>query len=292
MLAFKPHKGALFQLAFSPDGAAVASCGKRPVLCVTDAITGATRWSHGPAGPRAIGLGVAYSPDGSKISSADWDAAYILDAETGGLLLAVPGRGYAVAFTPDSKAVVAMERRPGVSVFRTNLRSAVAKSMPGVGSFDHCNRFCFSPDGELFAVHGDYDVSISDAKTGRRRGYQHLTNAPNGVGALAFHPDGRLLVYSDGPKLAAYDWAADACVAERRRSSKHIQEAAFTPDGRHLITVSNDETAVVWETATWTEVRSFAWDIGKLKSVSVSPDGMRAACGSDRGRVVIWDLDL
>jgi WD40 repeat protein len=292
MLAFKPHRGAIFQLAFSPDGATVASAGKAPMLCVSNAATGLALWTLEGKHAAAIGLGVAFSPDGRRVATVDWNIVYVFDAATGEEIGNYPGRGYAVAFTPDGKAVVALARRPGVSVFRHNLRSGVAVAVPGVASYDHCNRFRFSPDGKSFAVHGDSHVAITYASSGRRRGYQFLFNAPSGVGALAFSPDGRLLVYSDGPKLFAYDWAADAVVAERKRSAKHIQEAAFTPDGKHLITVSNDETAVVWETNGLTELRSFAWEIGKLKSVAVSPDGTRAACGSDRGRVVVWDLDV
>jgi hypothetical protein len=50
--------------------------------------------------------------------------------------------------------------------------------------------------------------------------------------------------------------------------------------------------AVLWETTGWTEVREFGWDIGPLKSVAIAPDGSRAVCASDRGRVVVWDLDV
>lgn len=291
MLAFKPHKGALFQLAFSPDGASIASSGKSPILCVTDAATGKPRWAFDQKRVSAIGLGMAYSPRGTFVATADWDTVFVFDA-TGDPRGEYPGRGYAVAFTPDGEAVVASARRPGAYVHRTALATGTATNFRGGDMFDHCNRFAFSPDGKLFAVHGDTEVSVADATTAAIRNYFPLSNAPSGVGALVFSPCGRFLAYSDGPKLFLYDWAEKGVVGPRQRSGKHIQEAAFTPDGRHLITVSNDETAVVWETAALAEVRSFAWDIGKLKSVSVSADGTRAACGSDRGRVVVWDLDL
>ena len=38
--------------------------------------------------------------------------------------------------------------------------------------------------------------------------------------------------------------------------------------------------------------RAFDWDIGRLLNIAISPDGLRAAAGSDKGRIVIWDLDV
>ena len=39
------------------------------------------------------------------------------------------------------------------------------------------------------------------------------------------------------------------------------------------------------------EVVDVEWKIGKLRCVAVAPDGLRMAAGSDRGKVVIWDVD-
>jgi hypothetical protein len=38
--------------------------------------------------------------------------------------------------------------------------------------------------------------------------------------------------------------------------------------------------------------RAFNFDIGRLRSVAFSPDGMLAAVGGDRGKIVLWDVDL
>ena len=64
-----------------------------------------------------------------------------------------------------------------------------------------------------------------------------------------------------------------------------------TPDGKRLIAVNNDAVVRVYDTATWAEATGYEWQIGQLTAVAVAPDGLRAACGSDRGRVVVWDLE-
>jgi WD40 repeat protein len=66
---------------------------------------------------------------------------------------------------------------------------------------------------------------------------------------------------------------------------------AFTADGRYLATVSNDETVRVWGARGWREQTTFTWRIGRLLTLALAADGLRAAAGSDAGKVVVWDLD-
>jgi WD40 repeat protein len=73
---------------------------------------------------------------------------------------------------------------------------------------------------------------------------------------------------------------------------KHFQAIAFTPDGRFLAAVRNDATARFWDARTWQPARAFEWGIGPLVSLAIAPDGMRAAAGSKKGKIVVWDVDL
>ena len=34
------------------------------------------------------------------------------------------------------------------------------------------------------------------------------------------------------------------------------------------------------------------WEIGPMCSIAFAPDGMRAAAGSGKGKIVVWDIDL
>jgi hypothetical protein len=36
----------------------------------------------------------------------------------------------------------------------------------------------------------------------------------------------------------------------------------------------------------------FTWEVGKLRAVAFSKDGMLAAAGGGGKKVVVWDLDL
>jgi WD40 repeat protein len=236
-------------------------------------------------------LGLAYSLDGTRLAVVSWSQVAIIVAASGITQHMYPGRGYAITMTPDGSGCITGNVSPGNDVIRRHIVTGESESIGNLNAIWLFNRLRYSPDGKFLAGLGEQDMLVIDARTG-----QFVTRGPGakaaGVGALVFHPIESLLVYSAGAKLIVYDLNTQGPIAERTRSKKYIQDAAFTPDGKHLITVSNDTMAVLWETATWSEVREFAWEIGPLKSVAIAPDGNRAACASDRGRVVVWDLDV
>jgi WD40 repeat protein len=111
---------------------------------------------------------------------------------------------------------------------------------------------------------------------------------------LAFAPDGSALVGAHEMTLLVWpvpDLGAGPLVV-RNDSRKHFTAAAYHPAGGHLLVASNDATVHVFDTAGWGRATRYAWQLGRLRSVAVSPDGALAAAGGDRGEVVVWDLDL
>jgi WD40 repeat protein len=115
---------------------------------------------------------------------------------------------------------------------------------------------------------------------------------------LAVAPDGSLFVAQAmrvlyiwrGIKQGAKNVQADRQV--RNDGRKHFTAIAFHPSGKYLAATSNDTTVKLYDTITWQVARSFAWDVGRLRSVAFSPDGALAAVGGDKGKVVVWDVDL
>lgn len=104
----------------------------------------------------------------------------------------------------------------------------------------------------------------------------------------------------DGAHLLAF-WAASAAcwtIAEPEKapckavnpSRKHFVSMAVHPSGP-LLTVDNDRLVRVWDVPALTTDRTIAWNVGKLYAVAVSPDGTRAAVGSNTGKVLVWDWD-
>jgi WD40 repeat protein len=160
----------------------------------------------------------------------------------------------------------------------------------------------YFPDGKRFAaseetprpnaVANGADLIVGDAATGTVR-IRVPADEMDVVGDLLVHPDGTKVVAVVRPKLVVWDAATGKRVAEPANSdgNRHLTGAAFHPSGRRLLTSCNDAAVRVWDTATWRPAETFTWDVGKVKSVAYSPDGLLAAAGGDRGKIVVWDAD-
>jgi WD40 repeat protein len=114
---------------------------------------------------------------------------------------------------------------------------------------------------------------------------------------LLASPDATKLVARCGTELRVWDttdWARPPVTVKGvQKSSMDEPAACFHPSGQYLLLANGGPSVLVFETATWKQVRKWKWDAGGvLRVVAVSPDGSLAAAGGTRGTVVVWDLDL
>jgi WD40 repeat protein len=295
MLVLKGHRydKPVRSLAFSPDGRRLASSARDYKTFLWDLATG----KH-----QVIDAGqsytVAFSPDGRTLATGRSSGLSLWDAETGrSRTRELPydrGHGWHLAFSPDGKLLA------GASGTVRLWDAASLRELALHQSTTHAsNCLAFSPDGATLATGhhlridgpGGRFVRLWDVATRKERGT--LGDVLTGtIDALAFSPDGRLLAACAAPTLWVWEAASGAVVVRHKISDQHYKDVAFSPDGRFLAFARNDATVRFWDTGGWNEVAAFDWQVGPMISLAFAPDGMRAAGGSGKGKVVVWDVDL
>jgi len=72
--------------------------------------------------------------------------------------------------------------------------------------------------------------------------------------------------------------------------SYEISSAVISPDGRTMLTGSDDRTARLWDIATGRELRQFLGHTGSVHSVAFSPDGRAVLTGGNDNTARLWDV--
>jgi len=68
-----------------------------------------------------------------------------------------------------------------------------------------------------------------------------------------------------------------------------VRRAAFSPDGRRLVSVSEDKQVIVWDFAQRERLATFNDHTDWVAAVAFSPDGKRFATGRYDKTVIVWD---
>lgn len=71
--------------------------------------------------------------------------------------------------------------------------------------------------------------------------------------------------------------------------TRAVRQAAFSPDGRLLVSVGEDSKVIVWDFARRMPLATFTEHTKIATSVAFSPDGKWFASGGEDGNVVVWN---
>lgn len=301
----KAAEGEVLDVAFSPDGRAVAAAVR---------YHGVFLWNLEAAVPAPVRLaaeegdfqgGLHFSASGRAVSWLADCARRVYDRdtrETTAHSFVVTRLTTGLVQNSDGTRAVSQHGFPDFCL--TGWRAADGEWVPtwNVSTAELAvERPTFSPDGRLLALlvrsavgkplaSNPLRVEVRDAGTAALLGTGEYPY--NYAEPLRFSPDGRQLVGLNDMTLLV--WRVPELGGPRlvrNDTRKQFTALAYHPGGRHLYATSNDETVHVFDALTWGRTGRFTWQLGRLKSVAASPDGTLAAAGGDKGDVVIWDVD-
>ncbi|MGE3800545.1 MAG: choice-of-anchor D domain-containing protein [Candidatus Kapaibacterium sp.] len=234
-----------------------------------------------------------FNPDGTKmVSHAYTDDVLMFDVGTGRLLQQMKGhtyRGFAIDWSPDGKWIVsgsyeALTNRQGIL-----WDAATGRLVDSLPHPDQVNSVAFSPDSRriVTACH-DSILRIWDVATG-----ELLTSVREAarVADAEFSPDGNLIAVAllNGGAVIR-DGKSGEFVRQlvgHRREVRHIEHSR---DGSHILTVSSDSTARVWDlTRLPNQVDSsdFFWSIVEPRLNFLPVDMGRVGYGSYKDSTVV-----
>ncbi|WP_175478792.1 TIR domain-containing protein [Rubrimonas cliftonensis] len=283
------HEDQVYSVAFSPDGARLATGSRDNTARLWDLATGreiARFEGHG----KSV-ASVAFSPDGARLATASHDkAARLWNLATGREIARLEGhRNFlnCVAFSPDGARLAT---GAGDRTARLWDLAAGREIVRLDGHGGDVASVAFSPDGALLATgSSDNTARLWDLNSGRE--IDRLEGHEGRVKSVAVSSDGaRLATGSEDDTARLWDLTTGREIARLEGHRLQLLSVAFSPDGARLATASFDRTARLWDLATKREIAQLHGHTGAVSCVMFSPDGVRLATGSHDGTARIWDI--
>jgi hypothetical protein len=263
------------------------------------------------AGHRTFVKYCDFSPDGSRLLSADDDGLLVLwDVETGVALATAHSRTGSLKwcrFNPDGRRVLLMGENCTLVLLDAEIRNELA-SLDG----SRANP-TFSPDGRwlVSAFWEDHTLRLWDVETGDE--LATLRGHEDGINACCFsHDSRRLLSASDDHTLRLWDAETGACEATLLGHTDKVIACAFSPDGRFIRSASGDrsyygdtqdQTVRLWDAQAGSELVVLPAPGFQCLALGASAPffayGDRAGCvhlleivGVEHGPVIVTAVDL
>jgi WD40 repeat protein/tetratricopeptide (TPR) repeat protein len=276
------HRGAVWSIAFSPDGCILASGSNDGSIKlwnvsmdeVLQTLTGHSQSVYS----------VAFSPDGRILASGSNDETVKLwNVDTGQVLQTLQGhesKVHSVVFHPTKSILVSG------SDDKTILWEVDANTSKELQTLPGYETIAFSPDGNILALaSNDKTIKLRNISTGKMLETQQKPD--KSVKKFAFTPDGKILA-SGGKNIIL--WEVSTGKKLQTLPESDVRTVAFNHDGRILVSNSINDTIKLWGISTGRVLKTLKGH-GKSSvcAVAFSPCGRFLASGNFDKTVKLWE---
>jgi WD40 repeat protein/energy-coupling factor transporter ATP-binding protein EcfA2 len=278
-------------VTFSPDNQwLVAGC--QHMACVWETAS----WQMVQQLPHGDGVwSIAFSPDSHWLATASYHSDEVRLYQTGTWKALAPikpdgPQALAVTFSPDNRWLV-VSSMDSLKILEATTRRQV--SMLNVAQVW---KLAFSPKGDWLVMgRGDGVVELRRVAYPNDGAIQIAMQEEDSIhrmaynarwGTLVFDASGRYLVGANRQGMARV-WDVNTG-HERIRIDRQAYAAAFSPDGRFLVTEMNDGTLGRW--ALDLKAGGSLPHDGTVTRIEFSPDGQWLATAGDNGKARIFDV--
>jgi WD40 repeat protein len=286
------HEGRVTAVAMTPDGRLAVSAGADATVRLWDLATGACLQTL--SGHQQEVKALAMTPDGRRAVSGGQDAVLrVWDLGAGGCLHALQGHTEYISvvdLTPDGQKAVSggydasiriwdLERGRCLKVFHGHTDTVISLSL--------------TPDGARAisaTAADDPTIRLWDIETGQSEPTPHHYHG--NVWSVALSPEGSIAVSVDDC-LRVWDASTGQSlqILETSLGIHPDSTVALTPDGR-LIVFADERNIRLWDLSTGQCIRTLPGEGGRIRSLTLTPDG-RWAITAEEARenlLSLWDL--
>ncbi len=304
---------AVRSVAFSPDGATLASGGDDNEIHFWDVASGAEQGDPLQIHTAAV-TGLAFSPDGAILASSSDDTTIVLwdvaaHALVGQPLVGHTGRVLSVAFSPDGKKLASGGDDKQVILWDVIARSSLRQVLSGNSAYVLGVAFKPGLKDPLLAAAGDKKIVLWNLASNPPTS-EILSGHSTYVYTPVFSPDGAWLASSSCAQSTSngcsqgeiflWDLTSDPPVI-RHKLTGHtdwVTGLAFSPDSQRLYSASLDKSVMIWDVASGQRVGDpLVTYQTAVQSLALSPDGKTLAVayqdtqpGQGNGQFDLWNM--
>lgn len=287
------HSDQILSLAISPDQTKILTGSKNRTARLWDAESGRLEQTYQHKDEVE---GVIFSSDGTHFVARQKNGAAILWSNAGSEVARIEG-GFinAASFSPDQRRILIGTNSGYVRLWNVASRAiepAWANPCEGASACPRKHEYAvnavhFSPKGDWAVSTGHDNIAkIWDLTSANVRAGMNLSDVAY---AVAIHPSGERIAFGLGNgDIKIYQPGKAEPLAVLSGHGQRILALSYSANGATLLSSSQDQTARLWDAATYEELAALRGHRQEVTGAAFAPDGRSILTASADGTARIW----